>query len=80
MGNPENLKQLFDLVRSEAHAAGRNPNAIEFTSMASSMAPDNLKALADIGVSRVVMRPPSTKPEIITQALEKFQHDVIGRM
>jgi hypothetical protein len=40
---------------------------------------DNLKALEDIGVSRVVMSPPSTKPEVITQALEKFHHEVIAR-
>jgi probable F420-dependent oxidoreductase len=77
--NPEKLKQLFDLVRSEAQKAGRNPDRIEFTCMGTSVAPDNLKALEDIGVSRVVIRPPSTNPEAITRALEKFQEEVIAR-
>jgi probable F420-dependent oxidoreductase len=79
VANPEKLKELFTLVKSEAEKAGRNPDKIEFTAM-SSMKPDHLKVLSDIGVSRVVMTPPSTKPEVITQALEKFQHEVIARM
>ena len=50
--NPEKLKELFALVRSEAEKAGRDPAAIEFSSMVRSTRPDDLKALADIGVSR----------------------------
>ncbi len=78
--NPEKLKQLFDLARTEAQKAGRNPNSIEFTCMGTSWTPDNLKALEDIGVSRIVTRPPSTHPEVITRTLEKFQQDVIARV
>jgi len=76
VANPEKLRELFDLAKNEARSARRNPDAIEFTAM-SSMKPEHLKALADIGVSRVVMTPPSTKPEVITQSLEKFQKEVI---
>jgi probable F420-dependent oxidoreductase len=78
--NPEKLKELFTLVRSEAEKAGRDPAAIEFSSMVRSTRPDDLKALADIGVSRVVILPPGTKPEAITRSLEKFQQEVIARM
>ena len=78
--NPEKLKHLFELVRSEAQKAGRNPDAIEFSCMVRSTQPDDLKALADLGVTRVVMMPPGTKPEIITRSLEKFQQEVIARM
>jgi probable F420-dependent oxidoreductase len=78
VANPDKLKELFDLVRSEARKAGRNPDQIEFTAM-SSMKPDHLKALADIGVARVVTTPPSSKPEVLTQALEKLQQEVIAR-
>lgn len=77
--NPEKLKQLFDLVRTEAQKAGRNPDNIEFTCMGTSLASDNLKALEEIRVSRIVARPPSTNPEVITRALEKFQQDVIAQ-
>jgi len=77
--NPEKLKQLFGLVRSEAQKAGRDPGAIEFSCMARSTRLNDLQALADIGVSRVVMLPPGTKPDVITQSLEKFQQEVIAR-
>src|SRR5258708_4190246 len=77
--NPEKLKPLFDLVRSEAQKAGRNPAEIEFTCMGS-MKLDNLKALADIGVSRVVTTPPSTDPESLKRGLEKFQEEIIARL
>lgn len=76
---PEKLKPLFELVRSEAQKAGRNPAEIEFTCMGS-MKLDNLKALADLGVSRVVTTPPSTNPEALTRGLEKFQEEVIAKM
>ena len=78
--NPEKLKQLFALVRTEAQTAGRDPASIEFSCMARSTRPDDLKTLADLGVSRVVMMPPGTNPEVITRSLEKFQQDVIARM
>jgi probable F420-dependent oxidoreductase len=81
VANPQKLKALFDRVRSEARNAGRNPDAIEFTAMASPMMkPEDLKPLTDIGVARVVMTPPGTNPEALTQRLEKFQQDVIARM
>jgi hypothetical protein len=66
------------MVRSEAQKAGRNPEAIEFSCMRSAQGVD-LKLLADIGVSRVVINPPGTNPEVITQRLEKFQKEVIAR-
>jgi len=78
VANPDKLKELFDIVKNEARKAGRDPDKIEFTAM-SSMKADHLKALADIGVSRVVTTPPSSKPEVLTQALEKLQHEVIAR-
>jgi probable F420-dependent oxidoreductase len=76
--NPEKLKQLFAIVRSEAQKAGRNPEAIEFSCMRSAKDIDP-KMLADIGVSRVVINPPGINPEMITQRLEKFQEEVISR-
>ena len=78
--NPEKLAELFTLVRSEAKKAGRNADAIEFSCMARSTSLDELKRLADIGVSRVVINPPGTKPEAVTRGLEKFQEEVISRI
>ena len=76
--NPERLKDLFALVRSEAQKAGRNPDAIEFSCLTRSVKPDDLKMLADMGVSRIVVNPPGTKPEAVTRGLEKFQEEVIS--
>jgi probable F420-dependent oxidoreductase len=77
--NPEKLKELFGIVRSEAQKAGRNPEAIEFSCMTRSLEPNDLKRLADLGVTRVVVNPPGTKPEVVTRGLEKFQQEVIAR-
>ena len=78
--NPEKLKELFAIVRTEAQNAGRDPDTIEFSCMARSVAPDDLKRLADIGVARVVVTAPGTKPDSVTRGLEKFRDDVISRM
>ena len=74
----EKLKELFAIVRSEAQRAGRNPDAIEFSCLRSAKADDS-KMLADLGVSRVVIMPPGTNPQVITDRLEKFQEQVISR-
>ena len=76
--NPEKLKPLFELVRTEAQKAHRDPDKIEFTCMGS-MKMDNLKALEELGVSRIVMMPPSSNPEALSKSLEKFQQEVIRR-
>lgn len=75
--NPGKLKDLFAIVRSEAQKVGRNPAAIEFSCMRSAKV-DDLKMLAEIGVSRVVINPPGTNPEVITRGLEKFHKEVIS--
>jgi probable F420-dependent oxidoreductase len=78
--NPQKLKELFAIVRTEAKKAGRDPGAIEFSCMTRSVDAANLKALAELGVSRVVVNPPGTKPEALTRGLEKFQQEVIAKV
>src|SRR5260370_960551 len=65
-------------VRTEAKKAGRNDVGMEFSCLGYAKV-DNLKQLADLGVSRMVINPPGTNPEVITQRLEKFQEEVISR-
>lgn len=78
--NPEKLKELFTIVRSEAKKAERDPEAIEFSCMTRSLDADSLKQLAAIGVSRVVVNPPGTKPDAVTRGLEKFQKEVMANI
>jgi probable F420-dependent oxidoreductase len=77
--NPEKLKELFGIVRAEAQKAGRNPEAIEFSCMTRSLKPEDLKMLSSMGVTRIVVNPPGTKPEALTRGLEKFRDEVIAR-
>jgi alkanesulfonate monooxygenase SsuD/methylene tetrahydromethanopterin reductase-like flavin-dependent oxidoreductase (luciferase family) len=73
--SPEKLSELFAVTREEAKKAGRNPEAIEFSAMAAPKA-DSLKALRDIGVTRIIMAPPSSDPVKLRAGLEKIAHDL----
>jgi probable F420-dependent oxidoreductase len=72
---PEKLNELFAITRQEAKEAGRNPDAIELSAMAAAK-PDSLKALRDIGVTRVIMAPPSSDPARLHAGLEKIANDL----
>jgi len=72
---PDKLKEMFAQVRDEAKKAGRDPNHIEYTAMAAPK-PDSVKALADVGVSRVVFGPPSSNPAKLKQGLEQIANDI----
>jgi len=73
--DPPKLKELFALVREAAGKAGRNPDAIEFSAMAAPRA-DSLKALAAVGVTRVVFGPPSSDPAKLRAGLESAANEV----
>lgn len=79
LGNPEKLKELFSMMRSEAEKAGRNPDRIELSCMGRANL-DSLKALQDIGISRVVIQPPGYDIEAITGGLEKIANEVITKL
>jgi len=73
--SPEKLNQLFAITREEAKHAGRSPDAIEFSAMAATK-PDSVKALRDIGVTRVIVAPPSSDPDKLRAGLEKIAGDL----
>ena len=72
---PEKLREIFGLARDEAKKAGRNPDASELSAMAAPRA-DAIKALRDVGVSRVVFGPPSSDPAKLRAGLEKIAGDL----
>jgi probable F420-dependent oxidoreductase len=76
---PEALKELFAIVKTEARNAGRSPDAIEFSCMGRAKL-DAIKALEDIGVVRAVVAPPGFEPEALTRGLEKIGNEVIARL
>jgi probable F420-dependent oxidoreductase len=73
--DPKKLSELFNLTREEAKKAGRDADAIEFSAMAAPK-PDSVKAIRDVGVTRVVMAPPSSDPARLRAGLEKIANDL----
>jgi probable F420-dependent oxidoreductase len=79
LGEIPKLKDLFGVMKAEAEKAGRNPASIELSTMGRPRV-DDLKALQDIGVSRVVIAPPAFDVEGLTRGLEKLQNEVIAKI
>jgi probable F420-dependent oxidoreductase len=73
--DPAKLREIFATVREEARKAGRDPGVIEFSAMAAPK-PDSIKALQDVGASRVVFGPPSSDPAKLKSALERIANDL----
>jgi probable F420-dependent oxidoreductase len=79
LGEIPKLKDLFAIMKTEAEKAGRNPASIELSCMGRPRV-DDLKALQDIGISRVVIAPPAFDAEGLTRGLEKLQNEVIAKI
>ena len=82
-GAHEDLAELIDVMRQAATDAGRNPDDIEITSGGNgalgSGALDEIKQLADLGVSRVIIPPLAFDVEGQRTAFAKYAEDVISR-
>jgi probable F420-dependent oxidoreductase len=73
------LPELVPAMREAALDAGRDPDAIEITTGGRADV-DTLKALADSGVSRFVVMPPSPKPAELGEAMARYADEVIARV
>jgi len=78
-GNPDRLKGLFAMVAEEAKKAGRDPNRIELSCMARARL-DEIKAVQDLGVRRVVLGPPAFDKDGLTRGLEKIADEVLSKL
>jgi len=78
---PDNsmLKELIELMRAEARKHGRNPDQLEVSTGAPAEL-EAIKVLEDLGVSRVILRPPSMVPAELGAGLEKIANDVIAKL
>ena len=77
--NPEKLNEAFGLMREAASAAGRDPTRIELTSMAAAKV-DAVRAVQDIGVTRVVFGPPGSDPAKLRAGLERIANEVLAKL
>jgi probable F420-dependent oxidoreductase len=73
------LRELISLMRTTAREHGRNPDAIEITVGAPSDL-EAIRSLRDLGVSRVILRPPTIVPVELEGALERIANDVVSKI
>ncbi|MGQ0430990.1 MAG: LLM class F420-dependent oxidoreductase [Microthrixaceae bacterium] len=82
-GSHEDLAELIAVMRATAVEHGRDPDAIEITAGGNgalgSKALDEVKALADLGVTRVIIPPLAYDPEGQREAFAKYGDEVIAR-
>ena len=82
-GSHEELAELIAVMRATAQEHGRDPDAIEVSAGGNGAlgagALDEVKALADLGVTRVIIPPLAFDPEGQKQAFGKYGEDVISR-
>jgi probable F420-dependent oxidoreductase len=76
----DKFKEAVALMRAEARKAGRDPDRIEITAGAAPLTLDAVKALEDLGVSRVLTRPPASDPAQLRPALAKIADEVIAKL
>ncbi len=79
IGEIPKLQELFATMRETAQQAGRDAAQIELSCMGRAAA-DSVKALAEIGISRVVVAPPAFDKEGLSRGLEKIGNEVIARV
>jgi len=73
------LPRLFDLMKAEARAHGRDGDAIEVT--AGNWSPrrgtlDQVKELEDLGISRLIVAPPTANLDNMREAMEQLAERV----
>ncbi len=82
-GSHEALAELIAVMKATAVEHGRDPDAIEISAGGNgalgSKALDEVKALGDLGVSRVIVPPLAYDPEGQRTAFAKYGEDVIAR-
>lgn len=79
-GRIDRLDELLAELRAECERIGRNPADVEVTTGTPDMSLDNIKAMADKGISRLVMPPPGQSKDDIRAGLERFAENVIHQL
>lgn len=68
----DDLRAIIDIMRDAATEAGRDPDAIEISSPSWSPkrgTADQLSELADMGVTRLIVAPPTSNPDHLSDAV-----------
>lgn len=82
-GSPEQLSNLFTVMRNAAEAAGRDPAAIEITAGTAALGGDDpigaVEEMAAIGVHRLVVPPLAYDPAAAVEAYGAFGEAIIAK-
>jgi probable F420-dependent oxidoreductase len=82
-GGHEDLTRVLGVMRAAAEEHGRDPDLIDVTSGGNGAlgggAVDEIKALADLGVSRVMVPPLAFDPAGLRDALNRYGDEVIAK-
>jgi probable F420-dependent oxidoreductase len=79
IGEPAKLKELFTIMNAAAANAGRDAAAIELSCMGRANL-DAIKAVAETGVTRVVVAPPGSDKDSLTRGLETIANEIIAKL
>jgi probable F420-dependent oxidoreductase len=74
------LRALFAVLREECGRVGRKPTDVEVSTGAGRIDLDTVRALEDLGVSRIVTGPPGFDNEAVTKGLHDLGDRVIARL
>lgn len=77
LGDVAQLKALFDVVREECDAIGRDPAEVELSALAAVRRPEDVEKYTEIGVTRLIIPTPLKKPAELRERLEEFASTVI---
>jgi probable F420-dependent oxidoreductase len=78
-GSDEELAHLFEVLREEARACGRDPDAVEITTGQWSPKRDSLdrvRELEELGVSRLIVAPPTSNVARLRDAMAQLGETV----
>jgi len=79
-GRIDRLDELLAELNAECQRINRNSEEIEITTGTPDMSLDNIKAMQDKGVSRLVMPPPGKSKDDIREGIENFAENVILKL
>lgn len=77
--DPRMLAELLPVMRAAAVDAGRDPDTIEITTGGAPTL-ENVRMLADLGVTRLLVPPPAMHPAKLPEAMARFADEVIAKV
>lgn len=76
-GRIDRLDELISVLNEECRQIGRNSSEIEITTGTPDMSLDNIRAMADKGIGRLVVPPPGKDASDIRRGVEAFAESVL---